>query len=977
MGRFRAAACVILITACGGASQSKVHGLGGTLSVSPATLDFGDVALGKQLTHELVLRNTGLVPMTVNNLPQFANPSFEVTGLPATLGPGSSANVTVRYRPPGLGPHERMLQLVTDSPADNGTDVDLRGNAVRGLATLSGDAFDFGDVVVGSTATQDLLLTNNDGKAETSVAISPPQDTPAFSVAPPGEQSLASQQSMVVRIQFRPDQLTDYQSTLLVTPCPTCSARPIMLTGRGVDKLLLVQPETIDFGELLLGGNATKTFTVTNTSKAPLAVKTLTLSGSPDLTAALDGGALPRTLGPGETVAGTARYQPRNLGLQQAQASLQAVEGGPGILSMSGAGTGPWLQMKPKSLFVGPAAIGTTRTSTVTATNVGYDPARAAPLALTAVYLGKNDGTWSVQSGARSVGAPGASVDIAVSFSPATPGFSQATLVIESNDALHPRVEVPLSAIGRDLLPCALEVTPASPVNFGLQKLFTRVVGGFELANRTSDDCIVGEPSIVSGAPAFRWPGGVVPAGRTLPPGGRMSVRLEFVAEQAQTYSGSVRFYVSNRSAPAKTVDLVGAGDSSCFFVDPRTVDFGAAVMGCGIPDQMAYAVNQCTFPVTVMRVETAGAYFSSAPALPIRITSNTNAAIPISYAPPSPGDDVGAIEVYTDMRAEPFQAGITGGAQIAATLVDQWDQSTPKVDLLIVIDNSGSMAEEQKALAQNLDRLWNRIALANADYHIAVTSTGMFKYTGGWTQCPGGAFGGEAGRFFPVDNSRPRILTPQTPDVKNVLFANTNVGLCHYDERFLDPVLAALTDPLISSTKAPGTPLPNDGNAGFLRDDARLALMAVSDADDSNDVVNPAPVSDYVARLAKVKHGALDLISFAGIVPLRSCPSTSEGIGQRYMEIAQHLHGHLEDICDLGNFGPMLESSLGGLLLPLTSFPLSARPRDPSQIVVTVGGVTVTDWTYDPVSNRIVFPATAVPPPGSHITAKYEPACQ
>src|SRR6267142_274691 len=641
---------------------------------------------------------------------------------------------------------------------------------------------------------------------------------------------------MVVRIQFRPDQLTDYQSTLLVTPCPTCSARPI---------------------------------TVTNTSKAPLAVKTLTLSGSPDLTAALDGGALPRTLGPGETVAGTARYQPRNLGLQQAQASLQAVEGGPGILSMSGAGTGPWLQMKPKSLFVGPAAIGTTRTSTVTATNVGYDPARAAPLALTAVYLGKNDGTWSVQSGARSVG----------------------------------------------------------------------------------------------------------PAGRTLPPGGRMSVRLEFVAEQAQTYSGSVRFYVSNRSAPAKTVDLVGAGDSSCFFVDPTTVDFGAAVMGCGIPDQMAYAVNQCTFPVTVTRVETAGAYFSSAPALPIRITSNTNAAIPISYAPPSPGDDVGAIEVYTDMRAEPFQAGITGGAQIAATLVDQWDQSTPKVDLLIVIDNSGSMAEEQKALAQNLDRLWNRIALANADYHIAVTSTGMFKYTGGWTQCPGGAFGGEAGRFFPVDNSRPRILTPQTPDVKNVLFANTNVGLCHYDERFLDPVLAALTDPLISSTKAPGTPLPNDGNAGFLRDDARLALMAVSDADDSNDVVNPAPVSDYVRRLAKVKHGALDLISFAGIVPLRSCPSTSEGIGQRYMEIAQHLHGHLEDICDLGNFGPMLESSLGDLLMPLTSFPLSARPRDPASILVTVNGVTVTGWSYDATSNRIVFPDTAVPPPGSHITARYEPA--
>src|SRR3989449_5137748 len=143
---------------------------------------------------------------------------------------------------------------------------------------------------------------------------------------------------------------------------------------------------------------------------------------------------------------------------------------------------------------------------------------------------------------------------------------------------------------------------------------------------------------------------------------------------------------------------------------------------------------------------------------------------------------------------------------------------------------------------------------------------------------------------------------------------------------------MAALTAPLISSTKAPGTPWPDDENAGFLRDDARLALLAVSDADDANDVVNPPPVSDYVPRLAKVKRGALDLISFAGIVPLRACAS-AEGLGTRYMEIARQLHGHLEDICDLDNFGAALEGSLGDLLLPLTSFPLSARPRDPSAI--------------------------------------------
>src|SRR3954463_2270298 len=147
--------------------------------------------------------------MTVAQLAQFADPAFEVKGLPATLGPGGSADLSVRYRPPQLGDHERTLQIVTDSPESGDADVDLRGHAVRGLATLSGDSFDFGPVVVNETATQDLLLTNDDGSAETSVSIAPP-DNSVFAVTPPGEQELAAQHSMVVRIQFRPDRVTAY-----------------------------------------------------------------------------------------------------------------------------------------------------------------------------------------------------------------------------------------------------------------------------------------------------------------------------------------------------------------------------------------------------------------------------------------------------------------------------------------------------------------------------------------------------------------------------------------------------------------------------------------------------------------------------------------------------------------------------------------------------------------------------------------------
>ena len=298
----------------------------------------------------------------------------------------------------------------------------------------------------------------------------------------------------------------------------------------------------------------------------------------------------------------------------------------------------------------------------------------------------------------------------------------------------------------------------------------------------------------------------------------------------------------------------------------------------------------------------------------------------------------------------------------------DTWDQSTPKVDLLFVVDNSGSMALMQELLQENAGVLWNRIALARADYHIAVTSSGMYPYTAGWTQCPGGAGGGEAGRFFPIDGSRPRMLTPQTPDVQNVFIQNLNVGLCHWDERFSEPIIAAVSPPLSNST-AP------DGNAGFLRDDARLGIIAYSDTDDDNDVQNPQPVANVVDALKAAKHGALDLVSFTGIVPFTQCP-TAESLAPRYAELAQALGGHLEDICDLAHMGDRLNGALDYLLLPLTSFPLSARPRDPAQIAVTINGKPVTDFSYDAGSGRIVFSQVNAPAPGSHLTATYDVAC-
>jgi hypothetical protein len=130
------------------------------------------------------------------------------------------------------------------------------------------------------------------------------------------------------------------------------------------------------------------------------------------------------------------------------------------------------------------------------------------------------------------------------------------------------------------------------------------------------------------------------------------------------------------------------------------------------------------------------------------------------------------------------------------------------------------------------------------------------------------------------------------------------------------------------------------------------------------------------VQQLIAVKHGAKDLISFAAIVPLSYCLGAEVYPTPRFIQAAAALNGTLFDSCDLNNYGAILEAAAGSLLMPLTSFLLSAVPKDPAAIAVTVNGVPTTNFSYDARSNRIVFPASAVPPPGSHITAKYTPAC-
>src|SRR5207248_1318178 len=130
---------------------------------------------------------------------------------------------------------------------------------------------------------------------------------------------------------------------------------------------------------------------------------------------------------------------------------------------------------------------------------------------------------------------------------------------------------------------------------------------------------------------------------------------------------------------------------------------------------------------------------------------------------------------------------------------------------------------------------------------------------------CPGGANGGEAGRLFPVDGSRSRIVSSAAGTAAATIAQNVQVGICHNLVQGLESMRAALSDPLVHNTDDPRTAQPNDGNDGFLRGSARLAVVFLSDEDDHSGF-DPASYAQFLKSVKGVNMG--HRVSAWAIVP-------------------------------------------------------------------------------------------------------------
>ncbi len=370
-----------------------------------------------------------------------------------------------------------------------------------------------------------------------------------------------------------------------------------------------------------------------------------------------------------------------------------------------------------------------------------------------------------------------------------------------------------------------------------------------------------------------------------------------------------------------------------------------------------------------------------------------------LRFHPETEGDAVGTLTLASnssDDLSSPLQLQLRGSA-VDGPVCDLKSEvlklQRPKVDLLWVLDNSGVGWLEYAFPA-----LYPQIvsAAGQTDFQIGVTTSGL--YSGG--SCPGGAHGGENGRLFPVDGSSPRIITSSMShaDQQAAWAYNSQVGDCHWDEQFYEAARRALSPPLIDNADDPRTPQPNDGNLGFLRDDANLSIVFFGDERDHAFELGPDhwTPADYIHFFQSLKPSPRQSVKLHSLGGPRSNMTKRCAVeyNDDLLDGVDATGGVWLDLCEPGPYDSptwlaAIETLSQGIFSESANrLLLGALPNDingdgvvdANDIEMWVDGfklypITRTGgvaWTYDAATNSIRFGDLAVPPTGSQIIVHY-----
>ncbi|MCK6544713.1 choice-of-anchor D domain-containing protein [Myxococcota bacterium] len=1007
------------------------------------TIDFGDVQVGIAMTWDVVLKNSGDGAFSITSV-ELAD-SFSTTAYEFKLGdarfalaPQGTRNVSVSFLPYAEMEQavESSFRIVTDIKAnDAGTEfvtytVRVRGRGVDSGLLVEPNPVLFGKVLVGSSSTLDVVVTNKlsipvdvttrlggDGRPEIVnqgglgrfELLSPV--TATGSILPTNGDGtpllLAPDASITVQVRYTPDpgqEDREDQGRWTLSNCssPLCDV-DVVLRGTGTNAAIECDPPSVDFGDVNPNTVVTKKTTCTNVATEEVTVTGWEMGpGSATEYRVTPYNGQPSRLTPGAGFDVEVQFAPTLASVGRNPAGSVVITGRnpranrdltPTRVAISGDAGGPDIATTPTMFNFGQVAIGTSSRKRLLVENTGY-----SALVITGVD-GDADrtGAYSTDFGQGSQVSinPGESRIIQVTFTPATTGVVTSAVLISSDDADEGELRIPLTGEGVNLPPCSYSLSPTT-INFGIVQVLHSTTQGLRIENTGANDCLINDIEIAPGSSSSYNLVNGNETGVILPPGQSKTIIVGYTPGGERTDMGTLAFYISDPTAPNVEVPLRGTGSASALLISPNEIDFGKIGVDCSTRDRTINIFNTGSQNTRIVRIERpAGvttefeldnlpAGLPSPPGAGVTITPGQSIDFVVRYHARDLGVDTGFLHVYEAGRTDPYVIPIYGEGTTDPTNEDRFTQlETPEVDILFVIDNSCSMSEEQTSLTSNFSNFIQFADSQALDYRIAVVTTDVDDVNS-FGNCPNplvanrpaGVAQGQCGYFADGDgdgsqtNADWRMISPDeqpSPELAFTAIATQGINGSG-GEQGLQAAYQALSSPLITGW-----------NQGFLRQSAYFALIFLSDEEDQS--VNT--VDFYTNYFQSIKgFRNTNLFSASAIVGPANTGCATADSGARYVEVARRTGGIFESICTT-DWAQSLQNLGLSVFGYKSRFFLSNQPV-PGTVEVTVDGVVIAPtapsgqvrWSYDSATNSVSFAPLAIPEPGSEIVITYTAEC-
>jgi HYDIN/CFA65/VesB family protein len=226
--------CIGLTGAGKPSGSSQTTAGAAAISLAPASVNFGHVAVGSTASQSVTISNGGGSSLTITQAStSAAGVSISGMSLPLVIAAGKQSTFDIVFSPKTAGALSGNISVMTDVSSTPST-VSLSGTALAATALLTSSApsLNFGSVAVGKSGSMSVTLTNAGNSDVTVSKVSVSGGSFSESGVSAG-MILAPGQSTTVDATFTPQSAGSVSGSVTVASNATNSPGTISLSGDG------------------------------------------------------------------------------------------------------------------------------------------------------------------------------------------------------------------------------------------------------------------------------------------------------------------------------------------------------------------------------------------------------------------------------------------------------------------------------------------------------------------------------------------------------------------------------------------------------------------------------------------------------------------------------------------------------------------------------------------------------------------------